>query len=139
MTVDLTYLVWTVALTMVQLLVVIIGAMATIPTGILAGNRETPVEAKGWLGRAQRAHRNMLESVALFGILVLVAHVAGKANAMTAMGAAIYFWARLVYTDDLHRRHHLGPKPGLRRLDGRARDHPAAAAVAALAAAGPTA
>ena len=40
----------------------------------------------------------MLESVALFGILVLVAHVAGKANAMTAMGAAIYFWARLVYT-----------------------------------------
>ena len=98
MTVDLTYLVWTVALTMVQLLVVIIGAMATIPTGILAGNRETPVEAKGWLGRAQRAHRNMLESVALFGILVLVAHVAGKANAMTAMGAAIYFWSRLAYT-----------------------------------------
>ena len=98
MTVDLTYLVWTVALAMVQLLVVIVGAMATIPPGILAGNRETPVEAKGWLGRAQRAHRNMLESVALFGILVLVAHVAGKANAMTAMGAAIYFWSRLAYT-----------------------------------------
>ena len=46
MTVDLTYLVWTVALTLVQLLVVIVGAMATIPTGVLAGNRETPVEAK---------------------------------------------------------------------------------------------
>jgi len=97
MTVDLTYLVWTVALTMVQLLVVIVGAMATIPTGVLAGNRETPVEAQGWLGRAQRAHRNMLESVALFAILVLVAHVTGKANAATAMGAAIFFWSRLVY------------------------------------------
>ena len=97
MTVDLTYLVWTVALTLALQLDVIVGAMGTIPTGVLAGNRETPVEAKGWLGRAQRAHRNMLESVALFGILVLVAHVAGKSNAMTAMGAAIYFWARLAH------------------------------------------
>jgi len=28
---------------------------------------------------------------------VLVAAVAGKANAMTAMGALIFFWARLAY------------------------------------------
>jgi len=59
---------------------------------VLAGNRETPVECLGWVGRAQRAHRNTLESVALFGILVLVAHVTGKANEMTALGAAAYFW-----------------------------------------------
>jgi uncharacterized MAPEG superfamily protein len=94
---DLTYLVWATALTMVQLLVVIIGASFTIPLPVLAGNRETPVEGKGWLGRAQRAHRNILESLALFAILVLVAHVSGKANAATATGAAIYFWARVAY------------------------------------------
>ncbi len=94
---DLTYLVWAAALTMVQLLIVIVGASFTIPLPILAGNRETPVEGKGWLGRAQRAHRNILETLVLFAILVLVAHVTGKANAATAMGAAIYFWARVAH------------------------------------------
>jgi uncharacterized MAPEG superfamily protein len=97
MTADLTYLVWTVALTMIQLLIVIGGASATVPLSVLAGNRETPVEGLGWVGRAQRAHRNILESLVLFAILVLVAHVTGKANAMTALGAAMYFWARVVY------------------------------------------
>ncbi len=97
MSADLTYLVWAAALTMVQLLVVIVGASFAIPLPILAGNRETAVEGKGWLGRAQRAHRNILESLVLFAILVLVAHVTGKANATTAFGAAIYFWSRVAY------------------------------------------
>lgn len=97
MTPDLTYLVWAAALTMAQLLIVIVGATMQIPLPVLAGNRETAVEGRGWLGRAQRAHRNILESLVLFAILVLVAHVAGKANAMTALGAAVYFWARVVY------------------------------------------
>ena len=98
MTPDLTYLVWTVALTMAQLLLVIVGAMLQVPLPVLAGNRETAVECRGWVGRAQRAHRNMLESVALFAILVLVAQVTGQANAMTALGAAVFFWARVAYT-----------------------------------------
>jgi uncharacterized MAPEG superfamily protein len=97
MSADLTYLVWATALAMAQLLIVIGGATATIPLTVLAGNRETPVEAAGWVGRAQRAHRNILESLVLFAILVLVANVTGRANALTALGAAIYFWARLVY------------------------------------------
>jgi uncharacterized MAPEG superfamily protein len=33
----------------------------------------------------------------LFATLVLVAHVAGKANAMTALGAAVFFYGRLAY------------------------------------------
>ncbi len=94
---DLTYLVWAAALTMVQLLIVIVGASFTIPLPVLAGNRETPVEGKGWLGRAQRAHRNILETLVLFAILVLVAHVTDRANATTALGAAIYFWARVAH------------------------------------------
>ena len=97
MTPDLTYLVWAAALTMAQLLIVIVGATMQVPLPVLAGNRETAIEGRGWLGRARRAHRNILESLVLFAILVLVAHVAGKANAMTALGAAVYFWARVVY------------------------------------------
>ena len=33
----------------------------------------------------------------VFAALVLIAAVAGKANAMTAMGAMIFFWGRVAY------------------------------------------
>ena len=39
----------------------------------------------------------MVENMVLFAALVLIAAVAGKANAMTAMGAAIFFWGRVAY------------------------------------------
>jgi uncharacterized MAPEG superfamily protein len=63
----------------------------------LAGNREDMPEIVGWPGRARRAHLNMLENLVVFATLVLIAAVAGKANATTAMGAMIFFWARLAY------------------------------------------
>jgi uncharacterized MAPEG superfamily protein len=44
-----------------------------------------------------RAHQNLLENIAPFAILVLVAHVAGNANAMTALGATIFFCGRVFY------------------------------------------
>jgi uncharacterized MAPEG superfamily protein len=97
MTADLTYLVWAVALTIVHVLLASSGAMTQIALPVLAGNRETPVEGRGWVGRAQRAHRNMLESLVLFAALVLVAHVSGRANEVTALGAALFFYARLAY------------------------------------------
>jgi len=39
----------------------------------------------------------LLESLVLFAALVLAAVVAGKTNAMTALGAQLFFWARLAY------------------------------------------
>jgi uncharacterized MAPEG superfamily protein len=51
----------------------------------------------GWAGRAQRAHRNMLENLVLFAALVLIAVLAGKTNSTTLLGAQLFFWARLVY------------------------------------------
>ena len=39
----------------------------------------------------------MLENMVLFTALVLIAAVANKANATTALGALIFFWARLIY------------------------------------------
>jgi uncharacterized MAPEG superfamily protein len=97
MTPDLTYLVWAVALAILQVLVSVVGAMTQFPLPVLVGNREPAVEGRGWVGRAQRAHRNMIENLVLFAALVLVAHVSGLANATTATGAAVFFYARLVY------------------------------------------
>ncbi|MGE5146420.1 MAG: MAPEG family protein [Candidatus Eiseniibacteriota bacterium] len=94
---DLKLLVWSTALMVVQMLVAVMGAQLQLGLPPLVGNRENLPECTGWAGRAQRAHRNMLENLVLFAALVLVAQVAGKANAMTALGAQLFFWARLVY------------------------------------------
>jgi len=97
MTQDLTLLVWSVALTLVQSVIAVLGAMQEVGLPAVAGNRENLPPIAGWADRAARAHRNMLESLVLFAALVLVAQVAGRANAMTARGAEIFFWARVIY------------------------------------------
>ena len=94
---DLTYLLYSVVLCFVQVLIAASGANQQVGLPTLAGNREGLPDIKGWAGRARRAHLNMLENLLLFAPLVLIAAVANKANAMTAMGAAIFFWARLAY------------------------------------------
>lgn len=69
--------------------------MLGLPT--MVGDREGFPEAKGWMGRAKRAHLNLVENLAPFAALVLIAHVAGKADASTALGAQLFFWARVVH------------------------------------------
>ena len=50
-----------------------------------------------WGKRADRALMNSVEVLGGFAALVIVAHLAGKANANTAMWAAVFFWARLTH------------------------------------------
>lgn len=97
MPLELKLLVWCVALTLVQCIIAVLGAQMQVGLPALAGNREDMPEPSGWAGRARRAHRNMLENLVLFAALVLVAHVTGRTNAMTALGAQLFFWARLAY------------------------------------------
>lgn len=97
MTPDLKYLLFSVILTFVQVLIAASLANNAVGLNTLAGNREGLGEMPGMAGRARRAHLNMVENMVLFAALVLIAAVGGKANAMTAMGAMIFFWARLGY------------------------------------------
>jgi len=51
-----------------------------------------------WARRAQRAHANTIENLAVFAPLALLAIHAGVANGTLATTAsAAYFWARLVH------------------------------------------
>ena len=97
MTVELTYLVWSVALAAVMVAVAASGASFKVGLPMLAGNREGMTELTGWPGRAVRAHRNMLESLVLFAALVLTAQAANIHNGMTVLGAQLFFWSRLAY------------------------------------------
>jgi uncharacterized MAPEG superfamily protein len=97
MSIDLKLLIWSVALTLVQMVVAVIGAQTEVGLPPLIGNRDNLPVMTGFAGRAQRAHRNLLESLVLFAILVLLAQVTGRANAMTALGAELFFWGRIAY------------------------------------------
>lgn len=97
MSVDLQMLVWSAALALIQMLVAVVGAQGQFGLPMLAGNREGLPPLTGWAGRAQRAHLNMLESLAVFAIVVLVAEISVRANETTAMGAMLFFWARLAH------------------------------------------
>ena len=97
MTSELKYLVWSAVLTFVLVLIAASGAQLQVGLEKLAGNREDLPEMTGWAGRAQRAHRNMLENLILFAILVLVAQAAGVRNGMTLLGAQLFFWGRVAH------------------------------------------
>ena len=99
MTTDLWMLVWTAALAL-GLPFIYLAGLTQAPGGAAwgLGNRAEPLAGiPEWAARAQRAHLNLLQNLAPFAILVLVAQVSGKANATTALGATIFFWARVAH------------------------------------------
>ena len=98
MTTDLWCLVWTAVLSVAIPNIYLVGRVQ-VAGGIawMRGNRDAPLDAPPWVGRAVRAHANLVEGLAPFAILVLVAHVAGRANGWTALGAEIFLLARIAH------------------------------------------
>jgi uncharacterized MAPEG superfamily protein len=111
MTPELRLVLWSVALTFIEISVAALAADGQVGLRALAGNRDTLPSLRGFAGRAQRAYQNMLESLPLFIALVLIAQVAGKTSAMTVLGAELFFWSRVA-----HWLLYLVGIPGLRTL-----------------------
>jgi uncharacterized MAPEG superfamily protein len=98
MTTDLKYLAYTAILTAALWIPYVIAQVMT--NGPLAPANyidPTPRPLPSWGKRADRAYLNAVESFAPFAALVIIAHVAGKANAMTAFWAICFFWLRLAH------------------------------------------
>ena len=98
MSMDLRYLAFTALLTASLWIPYIVAQARTNgflkPTNYLD---PTPRPVPLWGMRANRAHINAVESLAPFAVMVIVAHLAGKANGMTAFWAQWFFWMRLVH------------------------------------------
>ena len=94
---EMLLLLWAVVLMFVQMLIAAQGAFMRTGLVTLAGNRENFPALTGWAGRAQRAHRNMLENMVLFVALVFLVIAAGRTNQMTVLGAELFFWGRFAY------------------------------------------
>jgi len=98
MTTDLDYLAYTAILTASLWIPYIVAQVAT--NGLLAPSNymdPTPRPVPLWGKRADRAYLNAVESFAPFAALVIIAHVSGKADAMTAFWAMCFFWLRLAH------------------------------------------
>jgi uncharacterized MAPEG superfamily protein len=57
----------------------------------------TPRAVPPWGKRADRVHLNAVETFAPFAALVILIHVTGKENGMTAFWAISFFWLRVAH------------------------------------------
>lgn len=94
---ELTLLAWSVILAIVHMLIAVQALVSTRGLMTAVGNRENLPELPGWAGRAVRANRNMAANLPLFAAVVLAAAVIGKTNAMTMLGAQLFFYGRIAY------------------------------------------
>jgi uncharacterized MAPEG superfamily protein len=98
MTPDLTYLAYSALLLGLLWIPYFVGL--TIATGLPTPKTyrdPTSAELPSWVHRANRAHINNVQVFAPFAALVLIAHVTGQSNEMTAMWAMVFFWARIAH------------------------------------------
>lgn len=94
---DLTMLIASAALALFSFMPYFVAYIMNWGVAGIVGNRENLPELPAWAQRALAAHGNLTENLVHFAALVLVAHVVGAANDVTAMGATIFFWARVAY------------------------------------------
>jgi uncharacterized MAPEG superfamily protein len=96
--IELQMLCWAVVLGLVQL--VAATALATKDQGLaynISPRDAAPPPVSVLSARLLRAFGNFRETFVLFAVSVLVVTVLGKNSPSSALGAQIYFWARLVY------------------------------------------
>lgn len=98
MTVDLTMLVYAAVLCILLAIPYTMSRVAVRGFANVAGYPKGPQKPiPDWAERAIRAHMNLVENLPSFAVLVLAANVAGLANAQTALGAQVFFWARVAH------------------------------------------
>ena len=98
MTIELQMLAWSIALGLVH---VLLGAtLMTAQRGLKwnTGARDGQATPLGGVAaRMERASRNFLETFPFFAAAALAVVLAQRTSPETALGAQVYFWARLAY------------------------------------------
>lgn len=98
MSIELTMLAWTLVLAIVQVFLAVTMRTRQLGPKWNRGARDEPLPPPDLVtGRLERAQRNLYETLPLFAAAVLIAHVAGRENALSAIGVQLYFWGRVAY------------------------------------------
>ncbi|MEZ6024092.1 MAG: MAPEG family protein [Hyphomonadaceae bacterium] len=97
MTVELTYLAYSIALFFVIVLVQGYSGIANNGGLAMANNRDNLKPATTFQARMKRLTDNYRENLWFFAPLVLIAAVADISNQWTVLGVQIFFWSRLAH------------------------------------------
>ncbi|HMM44301.1 MAG TPA: MAPEG family protein [Candidatus Macondimonas sp.] len=98
MSAELFWLTWTVILTAFMFFPYVLNRIAIRGLfGAMGNPRSDDLPESDWARRAMRAHANAVENLVVFAPLVLMVELVGANSGLTAFGAALYFWARLVH------------------------------------------
>lgn len=95
--IEVRMLCWAVVLGLAQLIVATTLALKDQGLAYNMSPRDTIAPVKTLSARMQRAFYNFKETFVFFAVAVLVVALTGKNNASSALGAQLYFWARIVY------------------------------------------
>ncbi|MEO7013849.1 MAG: MAPEG family protein [Dokdonella sp.] len=98
MSIELKMLAWSIVLGLVQ--IALAATFATLQRGVTwnVGPRDgTAPPLNPIASRLDRASRNFLETFGFFAAAVLAIALTQKGDAQTALGAQLYFWARVAY------------------------------------------
>ena len=96
--IEIQMLCWSVVLGLVQLVISTTLAVKDQGLPYASSPRDTPSPPVTVLtGRLLRAFHNFRETFVYFAVAVILVTLLNKTNAHTALGAQLYFWARLVY------------------------------------------
>lgn len=98
MTPEFILLAFTLILALVQITAAVVARTAELGGKWNVGPRDAEVPPPGRIaGRLMRAQANLFETLPIFAAAVIMAHIAGKDGTLTALGAHLYFFGRLVY------------------------------------------
>jgi uncharacterized MAPEG superfamily protein len=97
MSVELSMLVYSALLFL--LIILVQAALAIAQNGLMAqaGSRDSLPEPTILRKRLQRLSANMQENLVIFSVVVLAANAIGVSNDSTALGASIFFFARVAH------------------------------------------
>lgn len=97
MTPELTILAWNAVLLIVMIMASANANLMAMGMAWGIGNRDEPATVTGWGARARRAYLNQMENLLIFGVFVIIAHLANVHSTLTLLGAQLFLVARLVY------------------------------------------
>jgi uncharacterized MAPEG superfamily protein len=93
-----TMLLWSVVLGLVQIVIasIVVNKDVGLPYNLSSRDEPAPPTSK-MAGRLVRASANFRETFGLFAVSVILVVLLHRQSNISAMGAQIYFWSRLVY------------------------------------------
>jgi uncharacterized MAPEG superfamily protein len=93
-----TMLLWSVVLGLVQIVISTMAVNKDVGLPYNLGSRDEPTPPMGKMaGRLVRVGANFRETFGLFAVSVILVVLLHRQSNISAMGAQIYFWSRLVY------------------------------------------